>query len=80
VWGGTDRVAQVQSEVEVDRGSKDLDRKTEARFRIGQRATWKNAPGWWNPQGEEIYEVGDDFVRLHYGGLAIPFSEVIILD
>ncbi|MBD2629897.1 hypothetical protein [Trichormus variabilis] len=79
-WGGTDGVVGFQPESQVDRGAEGLGQAVEARFKLGQRATWKDAPSWWNPLSEEIYEIGDGWVRLNYGGRKIPFCEVILIS
>lgn len=41
------------------------------------RYTWTDAPGWWNPLGEEIDKEEGDLVQLAYQGRFIPRSELI---
>ncbi|MBD2570035.1 hypothetical protein [Anabaena lutea] len=78
-WGGALGVVERQPESQADRGVECLvDEIAQVRFKLGQRATWKDAPWWWNPLGEEIYEIGDGYVRLNYGGRKIPFCDLIL--
>lgn len=41
------------------------------------RYKWPDAPGWWNPLGEEVSEDMGEFVRLAYHGQRIRRSELI---
>jgi hypothetical protein len=42
-----------------------------------KRYTWKDAPDWWNPLGEEIHLDLFECVILNYGGRLIPKSDLI---
>lgn len=50
------------------------------RVKIGDYCTWKNAPNWWNPNGEKINDINDGKVRFDYNGKYIPIEEVIRIE
>lgn len=33
---------------------------------LGDRATWKESPSWWNPKGETVRAIEDDQVYLNF--------------
>lgn len=49
-------------------------------FKIGDRCSWTNAPDWWNPTGEKIRAIEGDTALLDYWGVAIPISNLILID
>jgi hypothetical protein len=44
------------------------------------RYTWADAPGWWNPLGEEIMEDHGELVKLAYSGKFIAKQDLIRVD
>ncbi|AFZ56229.1 hypothetical protein H6G54_06990 [Anabaena cylindrica FACHB-243] len=52
------------------------------RVKIGDYCTWKNAPNWWNPNGEKINDIKDGKVRLDIFSERkyIPIEEVIRIE
>jgi hypothetical protein len=52
------------------------------RVKIGDYCTWKNAPNWWNPNGEKINDIKDGKVRLDIFSERkyIPIEEVILIE
>lgn len=49
-------------------------------FKIGDRCSWTDAPDWWNPTGEKIRAIEGDTALLDYCGIAIPISNLILIN
>ncbi|BBD61830.1 hypothetical protein NIES2109_46650 [Nostoc sp. HK-01] len=45
-------------------------------WKVGDRASWKNAPSWWNPYGEEIISIEDNKCMINYWGSPIDLTQL----
>lgn len=45
-------------------------------WKVGDRVSWKNAPYWWNPYGEEIISIENNKCMINYWGSPIDLTQL----
>ncbi|MBE9207825.1 hypothetical protein IQ244_15110 [Nostoc sp. LEGE 06077] len=45
-------------------------------WQVGDHASWKNAPSWWNPYGEEIISIENNKCMINYWGSPIDLTQL----